>query len=131
MDLKSQFTIYLIIFLIMMYIIGVASNYIFNYSIFIVLFYLFSSLVRDNSYLMVLSFCCLILYGIYNFQKNTILEEGFSNYYTFPNSIYQNLLSSIRRHSKFNPNDNVVLYPDSYYYLEDITQHHPSHFLKY
>ena len=51
-----------------------------------------------------------------------------SNYYTFPNSIYQNLLSSIRKHSKFNTNDNAVLYPDSYYYLEDITQHHPSQF---
>lgn len=141
MDLKSQFTIYLIIFLIMMYIIGVGASYIVNYSFYILLFYLFSIIVRENPYLLVLSFCCLILYGIYIFQRNPILEEAYNNYsdkskqslnyFTFPVSIYQNLLNSIQKHQEFNPNDYVVMYQEPQYYsnLSNV-QFNSSHFIK-
>ena len=126
----------------MMYIIGVGASYIVNYSFYILLFYLFSIVVRENPYLLVLSFCCLILYGIYIFQRNPILEEAYINYsdkskqslnyFTFPVSIYQNLLSSIQKHQEFNPNDYVVMYQDPSYFFKNVSnvQYNSSHFIK-
>jgi hypothetical protein len=107
-----------------MYIIGAASAYLFTFLFYIFLFYLFSLLVKENSYLMVLSFSLILLYGIYAFQKSPILHESFLNYYQYPSSLYNNLMDSISRHSKFNPNNNYVLYgTEKKSYLEDETQY--------
>lgn len=127
MELKKQLLIYLIAFLAVMFIIGLATSFLINFILYIGLFYLASELFLKNSQAQIITFSALFIYGIYaliQFSQN----ETYLDYYTFKSDLYQNFINTIINNARFNTNSEYLFNVNSY--KNEYTMENDHHYME-